>query len=241
RRGPDAGLPAHRIRPVTETATRVHADTYVDSVLLMAATRAMSDAPGVEWAEAVMGTPANVEDLAAAGFDAPGVRANALVLAVRAGTAPEAAAGIDAGDGTLASAAAREEPGGSEARQVPRTVEDAVATLQDANVAIVSVPGPFAALEAHKALSQGLHVLLFSDNVGLDDEVDLKRRGASLGLLVMGPGAGTAMLGGAGLGFANAVRAGRVGVVAAAGTGAQEVMCLLDRWGEGVSQAIGVG
>ncbi len=229
---------------MTETATRVHADTYVDSVLLMAATRAMSGAPGVEWAAAIMGTPANVEDLAAAGFDVPGVRANDLVLAVRASTAPEAAAGIDAGDGTLAAAAAREEPGSPKlqlARQVPRTVEDAVAALPDANVAIVSVPGPFAALEAHKALSQGLHVLLFSDNVGLGDEVDLKQRGASLGLLVMGPGAGTAMLGGAGLGFANAVRAGRVGVVAAAGTGAQEVMCLLDQWGEGVSQAIGVG
>src|SRR5207247_1115375 len=119
------------------------------------------------------------------------------VLAVRAGTAPQAAAGIDAGDGTLASAAARQEPGAAEAAQVPRTVEDAVATLPDANVAIVSVPGPFAALEAHKALSQGLHVLLFSDNVGLGDEVALKQRGASLGRLVMGPGAGTAMLGGA--------------------------------------------
>ena len=74
---------------MTETATRVHADTYVDSVLLMAATRAMSGAPGVEWAAAVMGTPANVEDLAAAGFDVPAVRANDLVLAVRAGTGVE--------------------------------------------------------------------------------------------------------------------------------------------------------
>jgi FdrA protein len=226
---------------VTETATRVHADTYVDSVLLMAATRAMSGAPGVEWAAAVMGTPANVEDLAAAGFDVPAIRANDLVLAVRAGTVSEAAAGIDAGDGTLASAAAQQGQEGPEAREVPRTVEDAIAMLPDANVAIVSVPGPYAALEANKALSRGLHVLLFSDNVGLGDEVALKLRGASLGRLVMGPGAGTAMLGGAGLGFANAVRAGRVGVVAAAGTGAQEVMCLLDRCGEGVSQAIGVG
>jgi FdrA protein len=217
---------------VTETATRVHADTYVDSVLLMAATRAMSGAPGVEWAAAVMGTPANVEDLAAAGFDVPAVRANDLVLAVRAGTAAQAAAGIDAGDGTIASAAAQQEPGGPEATEVPRTIEDAVATLQDANVAIVSVPGPFAALEAHKALSQGLHVLLFSDNVGLGDEVDLKQRGASLGLLVMGPGAGTAMLGGAGLGFANAVRPGRVGVVglrALAADAATEAILLVSK------------
>src|SRR3989442_8003979 len=145
----------------------------------MAAARGSAGSPGFRWAAAVMGTPANVEDLAAAGFDVPAVRANDLVLAVRAASAPQAAAGIDAGDGTLASAATREEPGGPEHRlamQVPRTVEDAVAALQDANVAIVSVPCPFAALEAHKALSQGLHVLLFSDNVGLDDEVGLQPR-----------------------------------------------------------------
>ncbi|HEY4937689.1 MAG TPA: protein FdrA, partial [Actinomycetota bacterium] len=207
---------------MTEAATRVHADTYVDSVQLMAATRAMSGAPGVEYAAAVMATPANLDDLKAGGFEVPAAGANDLVLAVRAGSAAEAEAGLDAGDDTLASAAASAEPGGAEPGESPRTLEDAVAALPDANIAIVSVPGPFAALEAHKALSQGLHVLLFSDNVPVGDEVALKERGVSLGLLVMGPGAGTAMLGGTGLGFANAVRAGRVGVVAAAGTGAQE-------------------
>ena len=108
-------------------------------------------------------------------------------------------------------------------------------------MAIVSVPGPFAALEAHKALRAGLDVLLFSDNVPLDDEIELKEHAAEVGRLVMGPGAGTAALGGCGLGFANVVRPGRVGVVAAAGTGAQEAMSLLDRWGEGVTQVIGVG
>jgi FdrA protein len=110
-----------------------------------------------------------------------------------------------------------------------------------ANVALVSVPGPFAALEAHKALSAGLHVLVFSDNVPLADEVELKVRAERLGLLVMGPGAGTGMLGGVGLGFANALRRGPVGVIAAAGTGAQEVMTLVDRWGPGVSWVVGVG
>jgi FdrA protein len=108
-------------------------------------------------------------------------------------------------------------------------------------VAVVSVPGPYAAITAHQALTAGLHVLLFSDNVPLDDEVMLKERARRLGRLVMGPGAGTAMLGGVGLGFANVVRPGRVGVVAAAGTGAQEVMTLLDRWEIGVSCVIGVG
>ena len=109
------------------------------------------------------------------------------------------------------------------------------------NVAVISVPGDYAALAAHQALSADLHVLLFSDNVPVDKEVALKDHALSRGRLLMGPGAGTAMLGGVGLGFANAVTPGPVGVVAAAGTGAQEAMALLDRWGVGVSQVIGVG
>ena len=228
---------------MTETAARLYPDTYVDSVLLMAATRTMSGADGVEWAAAVMATPANVDDLAARGFDLPPARANDLVLAVMAGAKEQAEAAVEAGHAALEDAEPKKaSQAGDRLDAWPaRTLEDAVASMGDANVAIVSVPGPFAALEAHKALSAGLHVLLFSDNVPLNDEVGLKERGKQLGLLVMGPGAGTAMLGGTGLGFANAVRAGRVGVVAAAGTGAQEVMTLLDRWGEGVSQAIGVG
>ena len=108
----------------------------------------------------------------------------------------------------------------------------------------MSVPGEHAALEAHHALTAGLHVLLFSDGVPLEQEVELKERATGLGLLVMGPGAGTAVLGGTGLGFANELSATgdrAVGVVAAAGTGAQEVSALLDRWGVRVSQVVGVG
>ncbi|HEU5002001.1 MAG TPA: protein FdrA [Actinomycetota bacterium] len=228
---------------MSEPRARVYPDTYVDSVLLMGATRAMGAAAGVEWSAAVMGTPANREDLAAAGFAAAAgvgaARANDLVLAVRAATGEEAEAALGAGYAALGAAGRAGRAATEETR--PADLDAALAALGEANVAIVSVPGPFAALEAHKALSAGLHVLLFSDNVPLADEVELKSRAAGLGLLVMGPGAGTAMLGGTGLGFANAVRPGRVGVVAAAGTGAQEVMCLLDRWGEGVRQAIGVG
>ena len=108
-------------------------------------------------------------------------------------------------------------------------------------MALISVPGDYAVLEAHRALSCGMHVFLFSDHVGVEAEVALKRRGAERGLLVMGPECGTAMLGGVGLGFANAVREGPVGIVAAAGTGAQEASVLLDRAGTGVSQIVGVG
>jgi FdrA protein len=122
-----------------------------------------------------------------------------------------------------------------------RSLRDAVRRLGDSNVAVISVPGDYAPLAAYEALSADLHVLLFSDNVPLDKEIALKDYARSRGRLLMGPGAGTALLGGVGLGFANVVRPGRVGIVAAAGTGAQEAMSLLDRWGLGVTQVIGVG
>jgi FdrA protein len=216
--------------------------TYRDSLLLLSATRAMEDGPGVSWATAVMATPAAVEDLTGRGFppgDLAGADANALVLAVRAADDGVALGALELGRAAVftEAAAARDEPG----RAAPRTVGEAAARLPEANVAVVSVPGPYAALAAHSALSAGLHVLLFSDNVPLAEEVELKERARRRGLLLMGPGAGTAVLAGVGLGFANAVEPGPVGVVAAAGTGAQEVMSLLDRWGIGVSHVIGVG
>jgi len=221
---------------------QVFPGTYRDSLLLLSATRAMEDGPGVSWATAVMAAPAAIEDLIARGFapgDLAGADANALVLAVSADDDQAAAEALDRGQAAIfaEAAAAAEEPG----RPAPRTIGEAAARLPEANVAVVSVPGMYAAVAAHSALSAGLHVLLFSDNVSLAEEVDLKERARRLGLLLMGPGAGTAVLAGVGLGFANAVTKGPVGVVAAAGTGAQEVMSLLDQWGIGVSQVIGVG
>jgi len=227
---------------VSTTRVRVFPGTYRDSLLLLSATRAMQDGTGVSWAAAVMATPANAEDLTDRGIstaDLGGADANALVLAVQAQDEPTAGAALQRGHDTLfaGESHASAEPGVA----APQSVGEAAARLPGANVAVVSVPGPYAAITAHQALTAGLHVLLFSDNVSLADEVTLKERASRLGRLVMGPGAGTAMLGGVGLGFANAVRAGPVGVVAAAGTGAQEVMTLLDRWDVGVSCVVGVG
>jgi FdrA protein len=108
-------------------------------------------------------------------------------------------------------------------------------------VAVVSVAGRYAAGEAWEALHSGLHVLLFSDNVSLEDEIELKSYAVDHGLLLMGPGAGTAILNGVALGFANVVPPGPVGIVSAAGTGLQEVSCLLARQGVGLTQGIGVG
>jgi len=224
---------------------RVFPGTYRDSLLLLSATRAMEEGTGVSWASAVMATAAAAEDLTVRGFapgDLAGADANALVLAVRAADDSTADQALERGRMVLfAEADVPVTESGQPGRPAPRTVSEAAARLLEANVALVSVPGPYAAIAAHSALSAGLHVLLFSDNVPLADEVELKERASRLGLLLMGPGAGTAMLAGVGLGFANAVAAGPVGVVAAAGTGAQEVMSLLDRWGIGVSQVIGVG
>ena len=223
--------------------TEVIADCYVDSVRLLEATRAMREAPGVDWAWGLMATPANLAVLAAEGL-AEGLgdaSANDLVLAVR-GSDGQVAAALEVGRQALFEAAdSGDSTGAGAAAPRPASLDDALAAAPAANVAVVSVPGPYAALEAHKALTRGLDVLLFSDNVPVADEVGLKRRARSLGRLVMGPGAGTAALGGLGLGFSNRVAPGPVGVVAAAGTGAQETMSLLDRWGSGVTHVIGVG
>lgn len=223
---------------------RVQTEQYTDSVRLMAARRAMRDVEGTETAEAVMGTAANRDELVDAGFDTSdldGVGANDLVLAVAADSDDTAEAALGAGVAALEGDAGGRDGSSSADERQPRTLDQAVQELPEANVALVSVAGAYAVLEAHKALSAGLHVLLFSSGISVDDELELKRRAAELGLLVMGPDAGTAMLGGVGLGFANVIVPGPVGVVAAAGTGAQEVMTLLHRWGAGPSHVIGVG
>ena len=220
---------------------RVFRDTYVDSVMQLAASRAMNELDGVDWAAAAMATPANLRTLAEEGFSTDDLgSANDLFLAVRGRDDDVVQDALSAGaDSMFASRAAG--GGATPAVRAHRTIGRAVRELPGSNVAVVSVPGEYAALEAHEALTAGLDVLLFSDNVSIPDEVALKERAAGLGRLLMGPGAGTAMLGGVGLGFANVVRPGPVGIVAAAGTGAQEAMSLLDRWGVGVSAVIGLG
>ncbi len=228
-------------------ALQVHANSYIDSMLVMLATAAMSATEGVSWAGATLATPRGLQELDTAGFsggELDGLTANDLVLAVRAVDDQTAQTALEAGR----DAAFSEQLVAADAdlEAAPADCGEAARRTPGANVAIVSVPGEYAALEAHHALTAGLHVLLFSDNVPVEQEVALKDRAARLGLLVMGPGAGTAVLGGTGLGFANSLSTdggdrGTVGVVAAAGTGAQEVSALLDRWGVRVCHVVGVG
>jgi FdrA protein len=206
-------------------AVRVIPNRYVDSVRLM---RVAKDLRAHGRAEVAMGTPANLEALAALGVQ---VQAGPTDIVI-APDGPESA--LDAAERELS--ARPEATEAAAAAAAPRSLAH-----QDANVALISIPGEYAALEAHRALTKGMHVFLFSDHVSEADEVELKRRGVELDLLVMGPGCGTAMIGNVGLGFANVVQSGPVGIVAAAGTGAQEVAILLDRAGVGVSEIIGVG
>ena len=195
--------------------------------------------PGVREAAVLMGTPANHAILAAAGLAAPEVQDAApgdLVIVVEADSEAHAQTALRA-----ASAMLDERTRASSVKHRPRTLEAALGERPDANLAIISVPGAYAALEARTALRRGLHVFLFSDNVPLAEEVELKRLAASRQLLCMGPDCGTAYLGGVGLGFANVVPRGRVGCVAASGTGLQAVVTRLAALGEGVSHGIGVG
>jgi FdrA protein len=221
-------------------AIRLLRDTYVDSVLQLAGTRAMRSVRGVEWATAAMATVANLETVRRQGFDVAELVAHPgdLVLAVRADDDGAVAAALAAGEQAMFGS---REPGTAAAARPPRTLDEALHEQPGTSIAVISVPGDYAALHAHKALARGLDVLLFSDNVSVADEIALKEHAARRNRFVMGPGAGTAMLAGVGLGFANVVRPGPVGVIAAAGTGAQEVMALLDRWGVGLSHVIGLG
>lgn len=223
--------------------TRLRKGTYQDSVRLMRLSAQVSELPGVVRATVAMGTDANRRMLEEAGMltdELAAAAADDLLIAVQAEDEGAAEAAIAAADELLAQAA-RSEAAGDGAVRVSRSIRGAVATLGGAELAVISVAGEFAALEAAHAIESGMHVLLFSDNVSVEDERDLKEAAARRRRLLMGPGAGTAIIDGIALGFANAVRRGPIGVVAGSGTGLQEVTVLIHRGGGGISQAIGTG
>lgn len=217
---------------------------YHDSVTLMRLTRALEAVTGVSRAAAMMGTEPNRALLAEAGLLADEGQAATptdLVIAVVAEDAEAARAAEAVAREQLTARRPPAAAGPAAPASRPRTLDSALRALPAATIALVSVPGLYAAAEARKALQAGLHVMLFSDNVPLEEEIALKRLARARGLLVMGPDCGTAIIGGVPLGFANAVPRGRIGIAAASGTGLQEVACLLAQAGEGVSHAIGVG
>jgi len=221
---------------------KIVANLYRDSVSLMQLSAALARMPGVEQASAVMATPANLDLLREAGLmeAKPAASPNDLLVAVRGKSSAALQAAIAAAVAALDKAPERA-AGGGPAGEPLRSLQMALAQAPQANLALISVPGEYAAAEATKALRLGLNVMLFSDNVSPADEAALKKYARKHDLLVMGPDCGTAIIDGIPLGFANALRRGAIGVVGASGTGTQQVTSLVHRHGAGISQAIGTG
>ncbi len=214
---------------------------YLDSVALMRLSAELTALPGVEDGALMMGTQANKQIMSDAKLLADasrGAGANDLIIALRAENETAARSLLDLIHERLDTHSGRSGPTG---RARPHSLAGAVQEMDDANLALISVPGQFAAREARKALANDLNVMIFSDNVSVEDEIALKRQAGARGLLVMGPDCGTAIIAGVPIAFANAVPRGRIGIVSASGTGMQEVAVLLARLGEGVSHGIGVG
>lgn len=217
----------------------IRAGAYYDSVVLMQLQKALARLDGVEDAGVVMATAANKALLAGSGLlpeEAP-AKADDLLIVVKASGEETAQAALAQVDDLLKQ---RRPAGGGQAFQ-PKSLSTAVKQQPDAQWVLVSVPGRYAAGVAEAALSFGKHVFLYSDNVPVADERRLKETARDKGLLVMGPDCGTAMINGVGLGFANRVRRGVIGIVAASGTGLQAVSTEIHNLGSGVSQAIGTG
>ncbi len=220
--------------------TLIKPSAYHDSVSLMLVARELSTLEGVRDAAVVMATEANKSILAEAGLlsdEAKLATPNDLCIAVSATSDALAEAALHKADSLLKTKVVTAESGEFQ----PKTIRTAIASHPEANVAIISVAGRYATDEAWDALQRGLHVLLFSDNVSLVDEIALKTYAHDHGLLLMGPGAGTTILNGVALGFANVLPPGPVGIISAAGTGLQEVSTLIARRGVGISQGIGIG
>jgi FdrA protein len=217
----------------------VRPGAYHDSVTLMQVSRRVGDVVGVTSALVAMATELNLDVLGGMGFTTPDAGPNDLVVAVRAEDEDAVDLALTELEAALASGHGGGAGRGFGEGPPPRTVRDGIAVGGD--LVLISVPGEHAFVEAMDALRAGVHVMIFSDNVPLEHEVVLKREAAERGLLVMGPDAGTAMVSGVGLGFANVVQPGPVGIVAASGTGAQQLTCLLDDAGIGVSHVLGVG
>jgi FdrA protein len=220
-------------------AYEIRHGAYYDSVILMQLQRALIDLPGVQDAGVVMATHANLELLLQSQLlpdQLEPASPEDLLIVVQGEDQTYAEAALKEVDQLLSSRRSSDETGFN-----PRSLEAAVKMLPKSNWVMISVPGRYAARVARDALKLGRHVFLYSDNVSLDDEIKLKHEAAEKSLLVMGPDCGTAILQGVGLGFANRVRQGQIGLVGASGTGLQAITSKIHHLGGGVSYAFGTG
>jgi len=216
----------------------VRKNQYYDSVFLMGVNKRLSEQPGVQQTAVLMASEANKGLLAEIGVRDGRIDAaqpNDLVIAVVADSQEIA-------DSLLAQIDRFFESSHPvKAKMDVRTLQDGLGMKPQANLAVISVPGEYAAREARLAVEKGLNVFLFSNHVTLEDEIALKKLAQERGVLVMGPDCGTSLLGGVGIGFANRVRRGSVGAIGPSGTGMQEFTCLVHHLGMGISHAIGTG
>jgi FdrA protein len=218
----------------------INHNTYYDSVTLMVVTSEIIKIPGVKEASVCMGTELNKEMLVESGLSNPDTEnatTNDLIIAFETSDSSVKDEVLKAVEALLKK---KTKSGGSSV-VAPVSLKTGLSDNPDANLAIISVPGRYAYMEAQKALLYGLNVMLFSDNVSLEEEKMLKTYASKKGLLMMGPDCGTSIINNKGLCFANEIRKGTIGVIGASGTGIQEVTVLIDRFGGGITQAIGVG
>jgi FdrA protein len=220
------------------TGIKVRKNQYYDSVFLMGINNRLLKVDGVKQIAVLMGSDANKDVLIDLGFKSVEIQfatANDLIVAVSADTQSALEAVLDHLDEWLTSV------NHNKISSDVHTLEQALKAKPEANLVVISVPGEFAANETKKSIEAGKNVFLFSDNVKIEDEVSLKKFARDKGLLIMGPDCGTSLIGGVGIGFANVVRRGKIGVIAAAGTGLQEFTCMIHNAGFGISQGIGTG
>ncbi len=219
--------------------TEIRSGVYYDSAKLMSLQRSLAGLPGILDAGVVMGTDSNKELLAHIGLDTPEVKATQpddLAIVVKAENEKAALDALSQVEGLLAA----RKSSGDDTYQ-PRSLESAVDLLPEAEWVIISVAGRYATAVTREALRLGKHVHLFSDNVPLENEIALKKEAREYGLMVMGPDCGTAMIDGFGLAFANKIRKGPIGIVAAAGTGLQQVATRIHQLNSGITFGIGTG
>jgi len=222
---------------------RIRRQYYLDSVALMRLSQQLVAESGVSDAALMMASPVNLEIMQNAGLLPEGA-ADAtpadLVIAVSADSGDALEQAFEKAENLL-DAPSLSSSADQNGNAAVASLREALALSPESNLALISVPGAFAAAEAAKAVARGMNTMIFSDNVSVEDELKLKQQASEKGVLVMGPDCGTAIVAGVPLAFANRVPRGPVGIVGASGTGIQEVTCLLAHRNIGISHAIGVG
>lgn len=219
--------------------TLVRENSYMDSILILSVSREMMAFPGVHNAVVVMATDMNktvVDEFGGMTPEARRAGANDLIISLEL----EDESILAKVEARVKEIVAGKSDGGGEADVEYRTLSAAKTALPEANLCIISLPGEYALTEAKNALEKGLNLFIFSD-MPEDQELEIKQMAHARGLFVMGPGAGTAVINNISLGLMSKVRPGKVGIVAASGSGLQEVAVLVHNYGAGISQAIGTG